>query len=170
MALEIRAEATGDRAAIFQVHRAAFGQELEAALVDQLRAAGALTLSLAAIEDSVIVGHVALSPVTISENPSGLRALGLGPIGVLPACQRRGIGARLVESGLREAATQDWDLIFVLGEPGYYLRFGFEPAAKHGLRCVYDAPLEAFMMTALGEGGLGTVAGTVRYHAAFDAV
>jgi predicted N-acetyltransferase YhbS len=86
----------------------------------------------------------------------------------LPACQRRGIGARLVESGLREAATQDWDLIFVLGEPGYYLRFGFEPAAKHGLQCVYDAPPEAFMMTALREAKLGTVAGIVRYHAAFD--
>jgi putative acetyltransferase len=170
MPLDIRAETASDRSGIFQVHRAAFGQELEAVLVDQLRAASALTLSLAAIEDAQVVGHIAFSPVTISENPAGIRALGLGPIGVLPSHQRSGIGARLIDAGLREAAAQGWDLAFVLGEPAYYVRFGFEPAAKHGLRCKYDAPPEAFMVTALREGVLGTVAGTVRYDAAFDAV
>jgi putative acetyltransferase len=170
MAFEIRAEAEGDRAAIFQVHRAAFDTELEARLVDQLRAAGALTLSLMAVEDGLIVGHVAFRPVTIAVNPGGARALGLGPIGVLPACQRRGIGTHLIEASLREAADGGWDLVFVLGEPGYYTRFGFEPTATHGLRCGYDAPPEAFMVTALRPSTLGAVSGIVRYHPAFDAV
>jgi putative acetyltransferase len=168
MALELRAEAEGDRAAIFQVHGAAFETELEARLVDQLRAAGALTLSVVAVENGLIVGHVAFSPVTISENPVGARALGLGPIGVLPACQRRGIGTRLIEAGLHASAAEGWDLVFVLGEPGYYRRCGFESAAKHGMRCKYDAPLEAFMVTALHPDTLAGVSGIVDYHPAFD--
>jgi putative acetyltransferase len=168
MAIELRAEAEGDRAAIFQVHCAAFETELEARLVDQLRAASALTLSLVAVEDGLIAGHVAFSPVTISESPGEVRALGLGPIGVLPACQGRGIGTRLIEAGLRALAARGSDLVFVLGEPRYYQRFGFEPAAKHGLRCKYDAPPEAFMVTALQSDALIGVRGIVDYHPAFD--
>lgn len=165
--LILREEARGDRAAIAAVIDAAFGQPGEAALVEALRAAGALTLSLVAVADDEIVGHVAFSPVTIDD---GSAAIGLAPMAVAPGWQRRGVGVRLIEEGLARLRAGGQRAVVVLGHPEYYPRFGFVPASRFGLRCEYDAPDEAFMALELVPGSLAGVSGLVRYRPEFAAV
>lgn len=129
--MQIRTETPADVAAIGQVVDAAFrgaphSDGTEAAIVEALRAAGALTLSLVARADGRpggrIVGHVAFSPVTV--NGAGADLMGLGPLAVLPEAQGRGIGAALVRAGLARLGARG---CVVMGNPGYYRRFGFAP-------------------------------------------
>lgn len=164
--LTLRDEQAGDRAAIAAVITAAFGQPGEAALVEALRAAGALTLSLVAIADTEVVGHVAFSPVTIDD---GNEAIGLAPMAVAPGWQRRGVGVRLIDEALARLRAGGHRAVVVLGHPEYYPRFGFVPASRFGLRCEYDAPDEAFMALELVPGGLAGVSGLVRYRPEFAA-
>lgn len=131
----------------------------EAAIVDALRAAGALTLSLVASEGNEIVGHVAFSPVTIDGAERGW--FGLGPVSVRPGRQRGGIGSGLIREGLRRLRESGGCVL--LGDPAYYGRFGF--AADPAL-VLEGVPPGYFMRLAFGA---ETPAGTVRYHAAFDA-
>src|SRR6516162_424656 len=98
MQVGIREERPTDAAAIREVNTRAFGQQQEADIVDALRANGAASLSLVAAVDERIVGHIMYSPVQIGR----LEGRGLGPMGVLPEYQRRGIGSRLVEIGNRQ--------------------------------------------------------------------
>src|SRR5687767_7703728 len=117
----IRPERAGDLAAIRAVHESAFPTALEARLVDALRDAGRLVVSLVAEEADRIVGHVAFSPVTVAGSSAGL---GLAPVAVSPDCQRRGTGGRLVTGGLAAAGASGAGFVVVLGDPGYYGRFG----------------------------------------------
>lgn len=166
----IRPEEPDDQAAIHHVHRLAFGQPHEAALVDALRHNAALTVSLVAVQDGGIVGHIACSPVTITSATSTTDALGLGPMAVVPACQRQGIGSQLVEAGLAVCRTTDYGVVVVLGHPAYYPRFGFAPAKPYGIVWEHDAPDEAFMVKELQEGVLALTRGVVRYRPEFDYV
>jgi putative acetyltransferase len=165
---DVRLEAPADHAAIHAANVLAFGRQDEANLVAALRDAGALAVSCVAEVDGAVVGHVALSPIVVAEG--ALRGLGLGPMAVVPARQRTGIGTTLGRAALAEARRAGWDAVVVLGHPGYYPRFGFRPASSFGLRCEYDAPDEAFMALELRPGALGGVQGMVRYHPAFGAV
>lgn len=168
---DVRAESPRDNAAVCQVNRAAFVRPDEAALVDALREAGVSLVSMVAVGDGAVVGHVLFSPVSVeSESPNGLRAVGLAPLAVLPACQGRGIGSDLVEGGIEECRRRGYDAIFVLGDPSYYRRFGFVPAAARGLRCEFPAPEEAFMMAESSPGALNGARGLVRYRTEFDAL
>lgn len=154
-------------AATLAVERAAFGRDDEADLVQRLREAGDSTVEWVAEADGGIVGHVLYSPVRI-EHGGGGEPLGLAPVGVLPAWQRRGIGHALIEASLgalRQAGRHS--LVVVLGEPGYYTRFGFVPAARSGLHDTYDGG-DAFMAQALRPGGLDGHHGRVDYAPAFD--
>ncbi|MDX2165599.1 MAG: N-acetyltransferase [Deltaproteobacteria bacterium] len=166
----VRAEQPADVAGIDAVVRAAFGQPVEAELVAALRAAGRATLSLVALEDGAIVGHVLYSPVRISGAAADVPVLGLAPMAVRPDRQRAGIGTRLAEAGLAACAARGVAALVVLGHPEYYPRFGFIPASQFGLRCIYDAPDEAFMALELLPGALSGVAGVVHYAPEFDAV
>jgi putative acetyltransferase len=165
LALAIRDEAPGDVAAVRAVNVAAFDRDGEALLVDRLRAADALVLSLVAALDDRVVGHVAFSPVAI-DGVAG--ALGLAPVAVAPVYQRCAIGSRLVEEGLARLRERGVGAVVVLGHPGYYPRFGFVPASRFGLR--YGEPVsdEAFMAAELRAGALTNGSGIVRYHAEFD--
>lgn len=163
----IRHEALHEAAAIRQVHTLAFGRPGEAQLVDVLRASGHVTCSLVALQDAQVVGHILLTPVTITTDTTTVAAAGLGPLAVVPACQRRGLGARLVTAGLDACRHAGHHGVVVLGNPAYYRRFGFLPAHTYGLRSPFAVPAEAFMACALQPGAFAGRTGLVQYHPAF---
>lgn len=164
--MEIRAERPEDVCAIRDLTTAAFsGAEhrsgTEAAIVDALRAAGALTISLVALERGRIVGHVAFSPVTAESGLLGW--YGLGPVSVRPGRQGSGIGKRLIETGLTQLRDRGACGCVVLGGFRYYARFGFvsDPALRYA-----DAPAEYFHRIVF-KGPPAT--GLVAYHPGFEA-
>jgi len=164
--MKIRPERPADHAAIATLVTAAFATAphssgTETAIVDALRDAGALTLSLVAEDHSRIVGHVAFSPVTIDGAAGGW--FGLGPIAVHPDRQGSGIGRALIEEGLRQLCERDAVGCVVLGDPAYYGRFGFrsDPALRYP-----DVPAEYFQRLSFS----GTEpSGAVAYHDGFGA-
>jgi putative acetyltransferase len=160
----VRPEEAGDAAGIFAVHVAAFPTDAEGRLVNALRAAGRLAVSLVAEVGGRVVGHVGFSPVTVGGAAGGL---GLAPLAVAPDAQRRGVGGALVRAGLAAAAASGAGFVVVLGHPAYYPRFGFRPAGGLGLGNEYGAG-EAFMAAELRPGGLPG-GGLVRYGPEFAA-
>jgi len=164
----IESERSDHATAIHELLVASFPTDGEAGLVDDLRAAHALPVSLVASEGSSILGYVAFSPVII--RPAGLATVvwALAPLAIAPAAQRQGIGSALVRAGLRACADAGCDAVVVLGAPDFYHRFGFLPAAKHSLRCSFEAPPEAFMLTELGGASVPFHEGIVYFHSAFD--
>jgi putative acetyltransferase len=155
----VREEEVRDRAAIYDVVRTAFGQAAEAKLVDQLRADGDSVISLVAVDHACIVGHVMLSRMK-----APFKALGLAPLSVRPDCQRSGIGSSLVREALTRAWRESWDAVFVLGDPGFYRRFGFDSERARGFSSPYAGP--HFMVLYMGN-TLTTAAGRVDYALAF---
>lgn len=170
MSLRIREETPTDEAAIYQVHVAAFETDAEARLVAALRAGGALVLSLVAEADGELVGHIAFSPVVIASKDEVHSGMGLGPMAVVPRCQRQGIGGKLIEAGLRLLRDAGHPFCVVLGHADYYPRHGFIQASMYGIRWEKPVPDEVFFLQALRPGALAGVSGTVRYRPEFDAV
>jgi putative acetyltransferase len=161
----IRDEREADAGATRAVTRVAFAnmpysQQTEAAIVEALRAAGALALSLVAVEDGEVVGHVAFSAVTIDGAPAP-GWFGAGPLSVRPDRQRSGIGTALMRAGLARLAEAGAKGCVLVGDPVYYLRFGFREAsslAYPGLPAVW---LQVLALAA------AEPRGTVAFHAAF---
>lgn len=162
--MRIRAETPADIAEIRRITEAAFegvahSSGTEAGIVDALRETGTLSLSLVAEDGDRIAGHAAFSPVIIGGHEHGW--FGLGPVSVAPGLQRRGIGAVLIREGLAELRARGAAGCVVLGEPGYYRRFGF--IRDPGLTFP-GVPPEYFLRLVLS----GPVpAGEVRYQPAF---
>lgn len=171
MELLIRDEAPADVASIHALNATAFETEAEALLVDALRANGRLTLSLVAVEDSGVVGHIAFSPVTITR-PDGsvVRGTGLGPMAVMGWRQGSGIGTRLVRAGLDRLRAAGHPFCVVVGHPEYYPRFGFQRGSHFGIHWEREVPDEAFLARELTDGGLKGVSGVVRYSPEFAMV
>ncbi|WP_091644049.1 GNAT family N-acetyltransferase [Aquisalimonas asiatica] len=164
MTTTIRHEAPTDADAIHGLTTAAFldaphSDGTEPFIVDALRAAGALDISLVAEQAGEIVGHVAVSPVTVSDGSCGW--YGLGPISVHPERQGQGIGSELVRTALRCLQERSAAGCVLLGEPAYYARFGFRP--EPGLT-LPDVPPAYFQALALGA---SVPHGVVSYHEAF---
>lgn len=166
MHIHIREESPQDIDAIHRVTVAAFKDaphtgHTEQFIVRALREAGQLSVSLVAECDGEVIGHVAVSPVTISDGSA--HWYGLGPISVLPEHQRQGGGSRLMERALAELRALDAAGCVVLGDPGYYARFCFrvEPGLTYP-----GVPPEYFQALAF-RGALP--AGTVAYHESFMA-
>ncbi|HSV02933.1 MAG TPA: N-acetyltransferase [Phenylobacterium sp.] len=164
--MQIRQERLDDAAAIHALTDAAFegmpfSDQTEAKVVDALRAAGALTLSLVATEAGNIVGHVAFSPVKINGEASDWYAL--GPVSVWPGRQRLGIGQALIREGLERLQSIRAGGCVLLGDPAYYCRFGFESDPD-----LYDvgAPPGAFQCLTLNG---SRPSGEVTFHPGFDA-
>ena len=169
--LTIRPEMPDDAAEVRAVNEAAFGGTLEAELIERLRVRRALTISLVALQDGQVVGHIAFSLVAIESADSSFEAITLAPVAVLPAHQRQGVGGRLVRAGLQECQNLGHDIVVVVGHPTYYPRFGFVPAREKGIGCEVAARQEACMVLELREGALAGRGGTVRFQPEFkDAV
>lgn len=165
MTYSIRNETAADHAAIHALTAAAFehaphSSGTEPYIVDALRAAGELVVSLVAEQAGRVVGHVALSPVTVSDGSAGW--FGLGPISVAPDQQGRGIGAALMHAALDALRAQDAHGCVLLGDPAYYGRFGFraEPALV-----LPGVPAEYFQALCLRP---PLAQGEVRYSSAFE--
>lgn len=166
LAVRIRVEATGDREAIHAVHAASFPSDAEARLVDALRDSGRLSVSQVATHQTIVVGHVAFSPVSL---PGASAGVGLAPVAVLPAFRRRGIADRLIREGLAACRALDFRFVVVLGEPEYYGRFGFLPASRWGLEDEYGGG-DAFQALELQPGAIPAGGGLVRYASEFGEV
>jgi putative acetyltransferase len=116
------------------------------------------------------IGHVFFSPLRIEGEAGAPRAGGLAPVGVLPGEQGCGAGGALIRAGVETCRALGWSLLFVLGDPAYYRRFDFGPAAPHGLH--YESPEfdRAFQVLELVSGALASARGRVRYPPAFAAL
>ncbi|ABO24672.1 GNAT family N-acetyltransferase [Shewanella loihica] len=163
--MHIRSEAPGDIAAIEEITKAAFLEaphtdHTEHLIVNALRDAGALAISLVAEVQGKIVGHVALSRVTISDGSQDW--YGLGPISVVPERQGEGIGSALMGAALEALDNASAHGCVLLGEPEFYQRFGFAP--KAGL-ILPGVPEAYFLACKLGG---EWPQGEVSYHDAFQ--
>lgn len=166
MDISIRSETAADVPAIEAVTIAAFlnaphTSHTEQWIISALRGGGCLAVSLVADAQGSVIGHVAVSAVSISDGASGW--YGLGPLAVTPGYQNRGVGSRLVQAAVRKLREQGAAGCVVLGDPGYYARFGFraDPALV-----LPGVPPEYFQALLLGA---SRPRGTVSYHEAFHA-
>jgi putative acetyltransferase len=165
MSLTIREETAADAQPIAALTASAFlnaahSSHTEHLIVEALRTAGQLALSLVAEAESVVIGHLALSPVSISDGAAGW--FGLGPISVLPKHQRRGVGSQLMRAALRALRARGAAGCVVLGEPQFYQRFGFRADPDLVLPGV---PAEYFQAISLDA---SRPRGIVTYHEAFN--
>ena len=166
--LIIRPETPEDVGSIRYVNEQAFGQDNESKLIEKLRNRGVLTISLIAVQDGEIVGHIAFSPVVIESGLSSFEAVALAPMAVLPTHQSKGIGSQMVRAGLEECRYLGHEIIVVLGHPDYYPHFGFVLARPKGIDCEFEVPEEAWMILELREGALGGRRGIVRFQPEFQ--
>jgi putative acetyltransferase len=166
----IREELADDVAAVRTLNTSAFESDAEAKLVDALRAAGGLVLSLVAELDGEIVGHIAFSPVVVESRDHATDGVGLAPMAVAPAYRRQGIGGGLIDVGLRRLHVAGHRFCVVLGHADYYPRHGFIKASQFGIRWERPVPEDIFFVRELAPEGLTGVSGTVRYRAEFEAV
>jgi putative acetyltransferase len=161
----IRPETPSDTGAIRTVLCGAFAREAEADLVERLRTAGDLVLALIAeATDGRLLGYVAFVRLALHEGGWSDYAAGLAPLAVAPDHQRRGVGSALVREGLAVLKKRGERLVFVLGDPAYYARFGFRAETAASFHAPYGGP--HFMALRLTDGKPET--GNIRYPAAFD--
>lgn len=164
MTIHIRKEKPEDICAIEMVTEAAYRKaphtsHTEQFIVNALREAQALTLSLVAEENGVVIGHVAVSAVSISDGSQGW--YGLGPISVMPDRQREGIGTLLMEAALDALRNIEAQGCVLLGSANYYRRFGFKADERLNFP---EVPPEYFQMIAFTD---HVPCGNVIYHYAF---
>lgn len=160
----IRAALPGDATAIRELLRTAFASDQEAALVDDLGRARDLLLSIVADGAGYIIGYLGFSRLWISHDGQRAPGASLAPLAVAADHRRRGIGAALVEAGHEKLRAAGESVIFVLGDPAYYRRFGYLTQAASAFECAYAGP--HFQALALTD--FAPRAGVIGYAAAFD--
>jgi putative acetyltransferase len=166
--MNVRPEVAADHEAIGHVNRLAFGQDVEARLVDALRDGGYLRVSLVAEQGEQVVGHILFSELPIITDAGTIPALALAPLAVVPDFQKQGIGSALVRKGLDECRRQGHRIVVALGHLTFYYRFGFSPKLAASL----DSPFsgrESFMAVELVPAALNGVTGRVQYPPPFNA-
>lgn len=172
----IRSERASDVGQIRAVTEAAFssspyGHHGEADLIERLRSACLAIISLVGEQGGQVVGHALFSPAVIEWDESGSEAvgLGLGPVAVLPAFQRRGFGSLLIKHGLEMARDRGASFVCVLGDPAFYGRLGFQPAARFGVFSEFGgADDDAFQVIWLEGTPAKTERGLARYRPEFS--
>lgn len=164
---EIRKEKPGDQDSVRRLNMAAFDNGPEATIVDKLRASCEDYLAFVAVENEIVVGHILFTPVTI--DGCEVTGMGLAPMAVLPSYQHQGIGSQLVRHGLAHLHRLGCPFVIVLGHPGYYPRFGFEPASNYRLFSQWESvPDEAFMVIIYDRDVLPGTDSVLRYRDEFD--
>ena len=163
--MNIRFEQINDIEQIKNVHLIAFETDTEANIVDALRNAGVELISLVAEKHGEIIGHIVFSPVTLD---GVTKIMGLAPMAVLPNLQRKGVGSKLINKGMKACEKAGYEAVVVLGHPAYYPRFGFEPSINFRIKSEYEVPPEVFMVKELKKGALKDKTGTVTYHQIFN--
>ena len=190
----LRPEQPGDEGSIRQINESAFADRTEADLVQTLRDAGAIRLSAVAILGGrtpdggsvatvgrtgmcsreviggVLVGHALFTPVTVTTDKGDIELLGMGPVAVIPAKQHQGIGTMMIAGCLEHLRSLHNRGVVVVGEPGFYRRFGFIQASRWGLRWEVEVPEENFLALQLTPGALAGVSGAVRYRPEFTQI
>lgn len=168
--MTIRPERPEDASRIRHVNELAFGQPLEADLVEKLRQACTDSLSMVA-EDDAVVGHILFTSVVVESAERRVLGMGLAPMAVLPERQRQAIGSQLVRRGLDILRERGCPFVVVVGHPEYYPRFGFEPASTHGLASQWEGvPDAAFMVLVLDVHAMTGVTGVAKYREEFNEV
>jgi putative acetyltransferase len=169
--ITVRTESPADAPQVRTINEQAFGQPLEADLVDRLRTTCREGLSLVADDDGTVVGHILFTPVVIESGAESVEGMGLAPMAVLPGRQRVGIGSALVRRGLEILRDRRCPFVVVVGHPAYYPRFGFERAADRGLQSQWESiPDEAFMVLILDGAAMSGVSGVAKYRSEFSDV
>jgi putative acetyltransferase len=167
MTLHIRPETAADAASVHALLLAAFDGTLEVELLERLRRDGDIVLSVVAADAAdAVIGHAAFIRLVVESDNREIPVVGFVPLAVRPDLQRRGIGTALVRDGLARLRDRAEAIVFVLGDPAYYGRFGFDFAAARAFASAYAGP--NFM--ALRLRSVAPLGGKVRYPAAFTAL
>lgn len=167
----IRSEQISDYKDVYHLNFKAFGErEDESQLVERIRNSDGFIpeLSMVAEQDEKIVGHLLISKATIIDKEQKNEVLVLAPVAVDPSLQKSGIGSILIEEGLRRSKHLGYGLVFLIGHPTYYPRFGFKPAREYEFELKqYNVPNDVFMVKELGEGELKKLSGELIYPKSF---
>lgn len=163
----IRVEIGIDAPGIDALLRRSFASDAEAQLVHDLREDGLITLGLVATDDEgQVVGYVAFSPVTVQGEE--LQWVGMAPLAVDEHYRGQGLARQLVYEGLDSLNEFGYAAVVTLGDPAFYGRLGFEPAARYDLRCRWPGTETAFQVHRLADDALNGVNGLVEYHDHFN--
>lgn len=170
--IEIKQEQACDYPMVYDVNLKAFDRKDEARLTDRLRLSEAFIpeLSLVALTDNKIIGHILFTKIRIEAVDLISESLALAPMAVIPEMQSMGVGSRLIEFGLNRARDLGYKSVIVLGHPEYYSRFGFIPTTKWQIKAPFNVPENVFMALELIDGGLSEIRGTVKYAKEFGEI
>lgn len=174
MQVTIRQENKNDYLEVFNVIKEAFKNEKdsdykEQYLVENLRKSNAFIpeLSLVAVDNNKIVGHILLTKIKIENNQTSFDSLALAPVSVLPEFQKKGIGSLLIKKSHDLATNLGYKSIVILGHENYYPKFGYELASKYNIVLPFDAPDENCMVISLEKNALKVISGKVKYAKEF---
>lgn len=167
LSISIRKEEERDFKLIFKLVEKAFNSQVQARLVSRLREEASPYLSLVAEVENTPVGHIFYSPVVIENNSRKISVAQLSPISVVPKYQGKGIGSHLIESSFQHCVEVGWSAVFLVGNPVYYSRFGFEMAKARDF--THDgAHAEYLQCRELALGSFASLSGNVKFHTAFE--
>lgn len=158
----IRPERPDDHPAVFELNLRTFNRPMEAQLVERLRPNVRPLVSLVAIAEEQVVGHVLFTPARL-EAPHRRLAMGIGPMAVRPEMQGQGVGSRLLQVGLDACRIAAMDVVFVLGHPEFYRRFGFKLAQPLGLTFFREDAGYPLLVTEIRPGSLRDLRGMVQF-------
>ncbi|WP_163103018.1 GNAT family N-acetyltransferase [Peribacillus alkalitolerans] len=169
--MNIRTETPNDYKEVFHLNYLAFeNREDESKLIERIRESEDFIpeLTLVAEDHGEIVGHIMFSNAKIINGHEETEVIALGPVAVSPDCQKKGIGGLLIKEGLRRSKEMGFRLVFLIGHPTYYPRFGFKPAGHFGFQLKqFQVPEDVFMVYELLDGELERVSGELRYSNTF---
>ena len=174
MKIVVRQETNEDFEKVYEVVKMAFlnaehTNNDEQNLVVRLRKSAAFIpeLSLVAVIDDEIVGHIMFTKIKIKNRTEEFESLVLAPVSVVPEMQNKGIGAKMIIEGHKTAQGLGYISVILVGHPSYYPRFGYVPASGFGITAPFDVPDEAFMASELTDNGLSGVKGVVHFPEEF---